>query len=68
MNRLMLIAIQSWKAWRATRRLARALPAVAERKQKIATLRSRHRSTKTVIAEQREDIHAALGLQRTRHD
>lgn len=68
MNRLVRQICTWWINRAADRRLARALPAVAERKQKIATLRSRHRSTKTVIAKQREDIHAALGLQRTRHD
>lgn len=66
MNRMVRQICDWWKKRTADRRLARGLPAVAERKQKIATLRSRHRSTKTVIAEQREDIHAALGLKRTK--
>lgn len=60
MDRLMLIAIQSWNSWRARRRLARALPAVAERKQKLATLRRQHKPTKPIIAENYHDIHAAL--------
>ena len=68
MNRMVRQICDWWKKRTFDRRLARGMPAVAERKQKIATLRSRHRSTKTIIAEQREDIHAALGLQRTRHD
>jgi hypothetical protein len=66
MNRLMLIAIQSWNAWRAKRRLSRALPAVVERKQKIAALRMKHKSTRLVIAAQRDEIHAALGMRRMR--
>lgn len=51
-----------WKARAVERRLARTMPAVVERKQKIAALRMRHKSTKLVIAEQRQDIHAALGM------
>ncbi|WP_426126257.1 hypothetical protein [Pararhizobium sp. PWRC1-1] len=66
MNRLMLIAIQSWNSWRAKRRLAKALPAVAERKQKIATLRRQHKPTKPIIAENYQDIHEALGVRRSK--
>ena len=66
MNRLILIAIYTWNSWRAKRRLTRAMPAVAERKQKIATLRRQHKPTKPIIAENYQDIHEALGVRRSK--
>lgn len=64
MNRTIRQICDWWKKTIADRRLSRGLPSVAERKQKIAALRSRHRSTKSIIAEQCHDIHEALGMRR----
>jgi hypothetical protein len=64
MTRLILIAIHSWNAWRAKRRLARALPDIVERRDNVLpALRRKHKNTKPVIAQNRRVIHAALGLE-----
>lgn len=62
MIRLALAAIQSWKSWRARKRLARMFPDVVERQEKIAVRRKQHRSTRSIIAENYRDMHEALGL------
>lgn len=65
MNRLILIAIQSWNSWRAKRRLARAFPAVVERREEqLPVLRKKHKSTRRVIAENYREMHEALGVRR----
>lgn len=64
MNRMVRQICNWWKKRTFDRRLARGLPAVAERKQKIATLRRQHKPTKPIIGENYQDIHEALGVRR----
>lgn len=66
-TRLMLIAIQSWKAWRAKRRLARTFPAVVERRdEQLPVLRKNHKSTRHIYAQNYRAMHEALGLRRSK--
>lgn len=66
MNRIVRQICDWWKGRIEARKLARALPAVAERKQQIATLRRQHKPTKPIIAENYQDIHEALGVRRSK--
>ncbi|KAA0684568.1 hypothetical protein DTW90_36120 [Neorhizobium sp. P12A] len=66
-DRIILKTIRLWSKFRAARlasisdrRLDRAIPGYLERKRKIENCRRSHRSTKSVLAEQREAMNAAL--------
>ena len=58
--RLIREYIRAWQAWRSDRRLARAIPGYLERKREIEILRRKHRSTKSVLAEQKNAMLNAL--------
>ncbi len=60
LDRLIREAIRAWQNWRSDRRLERAIPGYLERKHEIETRRRKHRSTKSVLSEQKEAMMAAL--------
>jgi hypothetical protein len=60
MNRMVRQICDWWKKRIFDRRLARGLPDVAARKKQIQLRRRQHKPTKPIIAENYQDIHAAL--------
>ena len=65
MNKLITQICQWWTARSISRKLARTMPQVVERRDAmLPTLRRQHKTTRHVIAMNYRDMHEALGVRR----
>lgn len=59
--------VASWRAWRTTQRLYRAMPELREIDRRAAKARLGHKPVRKIVAERQRAIHAELAREVGRH-